>query len=97
MKVAPIALGLLVTASLASPVSPRGGLHLLDPAWNPQHINALPAEVRNALMHMCGDSQAEHLFASYSQNFRFLVLHFEHFRCAPMTSLEIEHRCGLRG
>ena len=93
MKVAPIALGLLVTASLASPVSPRGGLHLLDPAWNPQHINALPAEVRNALMHMCGDSQAEHLFASYSQNFRFLVLHFEHFRCGNRSALCTQSGC----
>ena len=70
MKVAPIALGLLVTVSLASPAFARGGLHLLDPAWNPQHINGLPAEVRSALTHMCGGSQAEHQFASYSQNLR---------------------------
>ena len=81
MKCTLIAIGLLATASLALPAFARGGLHLLDPAWNPQHISGLPAEVRNALAHMCRDSQAEHQFARYSQNLHILVLHFEHFRC----------------
>src|SRR5215813_2675668 len=81
MKLAPIASGLLAAASLASPAFARGALHLLDPAWNPEHIRGLPAEVRNALAHMCGDPQAEHQFASYSQGSRVLVLHFEHLRC----------------
>ena len=81
MKLAPIAIGLLATASLASPAFARGTLHLLDPAWNPEHIRSLPAELRNALAHMCRDSKAEHQFARYSQSLRILVLHFEHFRC----------------
>ena len=81
MKLAPIAIGLLATASLTSLAFARGTLHLLDPAWNPDHIRGLPAEVRNNLAHMCANSQAEHQFASYSQNSRVLVLHFEHFRC----------------
>ena len=82
MKLAPIAIGLLATASLTSLAFARGTVHLLDPAWNPEHIRSLPAEVRNALAHMCGDPQAEHQFASYSQGSRVLVLHFEHFRCS---------------
>src|SRR5262249_647933 len=81
MKLAPIAIGLLATASLASPAFARGALHLLDPAWNPEHIRNLPAEVRNALAHMCKDPQAGHQFASYSQGLRVIVLHFEHLRC----------------
>ena len=81
MKLAPIAVGLLATVSLASPAFARGVLLLLDPAWNPEHIRSLPAEVRNALTHMCRDPQAQHQFASYSQSSRALVLHFEHFRC----------------
>jgi hypothetical protein len=81
MKLAPIAIGLLATASLASPTFARGTLHRLDPAWNPEHIRGLPAEVRSALAHTCGDLQAGHQFASYSQGSRVLVLHFEHFRC----------------
>ena len=55
MKLAPIALGLLVTASLASPAFAGGGvLHLLHAARNPEHIRELPAEVRNALAHNHG-------------------------------------------
>ena len=81
MKGTLIAIGLLATASLAVPAFARGGLHLLDPVWNPRHISGLPAEVRNALAHMCRDLKAEHQFARYSQNLRNLVLHFEHLRC----------------
>ena len=82
MKFALIAVGLLATSiSQASPAFARGGVHLLDPPLNPQHINRLPAEVRNALAHMCRGAQAEHQFAAYSQNSQVLVLHFEYFRC----------------
>jgi len=37
----------------------RGGLHLIDSSLNPQHINGLPAEVRDAVAHMCRSAQAE--------------------------------------
>ena len=59
----------------------------------PQHISGLPAEVRNALAHMCGDSQAEHQFARYSQNLRILVLHFEHFRCGDARAICTQAGC----
>ena len=83
MKITLISVGLLATTiSQASPAFARsGGLHLLDPTLNSQHINGLPAEVRDAVAHMCRSAQAEHQFARYSQNLRVLVLHFEHFRC----------------
>jgi hypothetical protein len=93
MKLALIAIGLLATASLALPAFARGGLHLLDPAWNPQHISGLPAEVRNALAHRCRDSKSEHQFARYSQNLRILVLHFEHFRCGDRGPLCTQAGC----
>src|SRR5262249_20077724 len=51
MKLAPIAIGLLATASRTSPAFARGTLHLLDPAWNPEHIRSLPAEVICAETH----------------------------------------------
>jgi hypothetical protein len=91
MKSTLIAIGLLATASLALPAFARGGLHLLDPAWNPQHISGLPAEVRNALAHMCRDPQAEHQFARYFQDpclaFRntfavVMLMRFAHRRAA---------------
>jgi hypothetical protein len=88
-----IAIGFLATASLALPAFARGSLHLLDPAWNPQHISGLPAEVRNALARMCRDSRAEHQFARYSQNSRLLVLHFEHFRCGDARALCTQAGC----
>jgi len=82
MKITLISVGLLATTiSQASPAFARGGFHLLDPALNPQHINGLPAEVRDAVAHMCRSAQAEHQFARYSQNLQVLVLHFEHLRC----------------
>jgi hypothetical protein len=93
MKCTLIAIGLLATASLALPAFARGGLHLLDPAWNPQHISGLPAEVRNALTHMCRDSQAEHQFAGYFENLCILALHFEHFRCGDARALCTQAGC----
>jgi hypothetical protein len=82
MKLGLIAIGLFALAGQPSLAFARGGLHLLDPSLNPQHINGLPAEVRNALAHMCRGAQAQHQFAGYSQNLRTLVLHFEHLHCA---------------
>jgi hypothetical protein len=82
MKLALIAIGLFAITGQASLAFARGGLHLLDPSLNPQHINGLPAEVRNALAHMCRGAQAQHQFAGYSQNLRTLVLHFERLHCA---------------
>jgi hypothetical protein len=60
---------------------------------NPQHISGLPAEVRNALAHMCRDSKSEHQFARYTQNLRSLVLHFEHFRCGDRGALCTQAGC----
>ena len=87
MKLALIAIGLLTTISQVAPAFARGGgIHSEDP-WNPQHINGLPAEVRNALARMCGTARAQHQFAGYFQNSRVLVLHFEHFRCGDRRAL----------
>jgi hypothetical protein len=82
MKIALIAIGLFAITGQSSLAFARGALHLLDPPLNPQHINGLPAEVRNALARMCGGAQAQHPFAGYSQNSRTIVLHFEHLHCA---------------
>jgi hypothetical protein len=83
MKIALIAIGLFAITGQPSLAFARGGgLHLLDPPLNPQHVNGLPAEVRDALAHMCRGAQAQHPFAGYSQNSRTIVLHFEHLHCA---------------
>jgi hypothetical protein len=92
MKLALIAIGLLVTTGQTSLAFARGGVHPEDP-WNPQHINGLPAEVRNVLARMCGGSRAQHQFAGYFQNSRILVLHFEHFRCGDRGALCTQAGC----
>ena len=90
MKCTLIAIGLL---AIALPAFARGGLHLLDPAWNPQHISGLPAEIRSALANICRHSKAEHQFARYSENLRILVLHFEHLRCGDARALCTQAGC----
>ena len=54
--------------------------------WNPQHISGLPAEVRGALVRLCGGAiRAEHSFAGYFQG--TILLHFEHLRCGERGAL----------
>jgi hypothetical protein len=57
-----------------------GGMHSED-RYNPQHIQSLPPDVRNTIMHRCGTPRALHDFASYHDDLRRIVLHFEHFYC----------------
>jgi hypothetical protein len=94
MKLALIAIGLFATTGQTSLAHARGGgLHLLDPPLNPQHINGLPAEVRNAVAHTCRNVQAEHQFAGYSQNSQTLVLHFEHLHCGDHSAFCMQAGC----
>jgi hypothetical protein len=65
-----------------STAAARGGAGTADHPWNSEHINQLPAEVRGAVSHLCGPSlRAAHYFATYSENSRFLNLHFEYSHC----------------
>ncbi len=77
-----VAVGLLlILGSAAAPASARSGLPAESP-WNEQHIGGLPDEIRGALVRMCGASlKAQHYFALYSQDSRFITLHFEQARC----------------
>jgi hypothetical protein len=58
-----------------------------DDRWNPQHIDALPPEVRNAIApyaRICGGPlAAEHSFARSFQTgtVKLIGLHFEALRC----------------
>ena len=50
--------------------------------WNPQHVDSLPADIRNAVTRMCSQApKAERDLTSYFENSRRIVLHFQHFRC----------------
>ena len=53
-----------------------------DDSWNPEHIERLPPEVRNAVIRMCRDPpRAGHYFATYFDNSHLMKLHFEHLHC----------------
>jgi hypothetical protein len=60
----------------------RGGMFQSHDPWNPEHINQLPVEIRNAVKRICsGSSWATHNFATYFQNSHVIKLHFEKFQC----------------
>jgi hypothetical protein len=66
---------------LSNQSSAKGsGIHSED-RYNPQHIDSLPPEIRKAIFHMCSTPRALHPFASYFDNSKRIVLHFEHFYC----------------
>jgi hypothetical protein len=57
-----------------------------DPPWNPDHINRLPVEIRNAVLAMCpATPDAGHYFATNSRRDQ-INLHFEHFHCENARS-----------
>jgi hypothetical protein len=59
---------------------PAAAQKLQDPPWNPEHIDRLPPEVRNAVLARCATiPSAGHYFATYGPD--RLTLHFEHFHC----------------
>jgi hypothetical protein len=83
-----IAAGMLLSLiGQLSPAIARGSAGTGDHPWNPEHINQLPAEVRKNISHLCGPSlRAAHYFATYSENSRFLNLHFEHSQCQKVCT-----------
>jgi hypothetical protein len=62
-------------------LSAKGGNYHMEDRYNPQHIDSLPPEVRNSILHRCAEPKALHPFAGYSQDLKRIVLHFEHFVC----------------
>jgi hypothetical protein len=88
------AITVAVFLSLTSSAFARGGGPAAEDRWNPEHVSGLPAEIRNAVIRMCGQSaKAEHAFTSYFENSRRIVLHFEHFRCDGRGALCTQAGC----
>jgi hypothetical protein len=59
------------------PLSAKGGNYHTEDRYNPQHISSLPPEIRNSILHRCNEPKALHPFASYSDDSKRIVLHFE--------------------
>jgi hypothetical protein len=66
--------------------SAKGGNFHTEDRYNPQHIESLPAEIRNAISRKCSSPRALHPFARYSNDSGQIVLHFEHFSCGSEGS-----------
>ena len=82
-RLAPIAAGILLLLPGSQPPSfARGSQVVHDDPWNPEHIDRLPPEVRDAIIRMCGDPpRAGHYFATYFDHSRLMKLHFEDLHC----------------
>jgi hypothetical protein len=87
-----LSVALLVGCGLIS-AQARGGRIQSDDRGNPQHLNSLPAEIRNAIApyaRVCGGPlAAEHSFARYFQsgNAKLVGLHFEQLRCGNRAAV----------
>jgi hypothetical protein len=78
-----IAAGIVLLLLCNQPIAfARGGQVGHDDPWNPEHVERLPPEVRNAVIRMCRDPpRAGHYFATYIDNSRLMKPHFEHLLC----------------
>jgi hypothetical protein len=45
----------------------------MEDRYNPQHIDMLPAEVRNSILHRCHEPKALHSFAGYFDDSKRIV------------------------
>jgi hypothetical protein len=59
-----------------------GGFGRSEDRDNPDHIESLPPEIRDAVIHQCITPRALHPFAHYTDNLQTVVLHYEHFYCS---------------
>ena len=83
-----IAAGIVLLLPCNQPLAfARGSQVGHDDPWNPEHIERLPPEVRNAVIRMCRDPpRAGHYFATYFDNSHVIKLHFEHLHCVQQAT-----------
>jgi hypothetical protein len=62
-------------------LSAKGGSFHAEDRYNPQHIEALPSEIRDSILRQCRDPRALHSFAGYSDGLQRITLHYEHLIC----------------
>jgi hypothetical protein len=63
---------LIVLLSTCDQSSAKGGSYHMEDRYNPQHIESLPSEVRNSILHGCAEPKALHPFASYFDKSKLL-------------------------
>jgi hypothetical protein len=72
---------LLISAQLLA----KGGNMRSEDRYDPQHVENLPPEIRDAVVRQCDTPRALHPFAHYTDNLQTLVLHYEHLYCSIGT------------
>jgi hypothetical protein len=70
---------ILILSLTNGPAFARGNQVAHDDPANYERIERLPPEVRNAVIHMCGDPRAGHYFATYFD--KLIRLHFDQLYC----------------
>ena len=76
------ALLLCIAVSLTCPpLFAKGGPMHLEDRYNPQHIDNLPQEIRDAVVGKCREPRALHDFAVYKDGTSQILLHYEHLLC----------------
>ena len=61
---------LMVILLTCAQSSAKGGNYHTEDRYNPQHIDNLPPEIRNSILHRCSTPKALHPFAGYFDNFK---------------------------
>ena len=65
-----------------------------DDPWNPQHIDALPPDIRHFIAAICkGPAKAQHDFATYSPTERRWRINLEYLRCDGLRDFRRKDQC----
>jgi hypothetical protein len=71
----------LMTLTLQSFDGLAKGTFRFEDRYNPEHIESLPLEIRQAVASKCPEPRALHDFAKYREGTAQIVLHYEHLLC----------------
>jgi hypothetical protein len=74
----------------------NGGSYRSEDRYDPDHIESLPSEILDALIHRCGTPNALHEFAGYTGNLQKVVLHFEHLYCSTGGPFAVRPDAGIK-
>jgi hypothetical protein len=86
-----LGLGLLLSSVITA--NSRGGGTKDDP-WNPDHIEGLPAEIRQYIATVCkGPPAAQHDFATYAPQEKRWRINLEYLRCNGLESHRHGNQC----
>jgi hypothetical protein len=85
---------LMVCSLLLASELPAASQQPKDDPWNPQHIDALPPDIRHYIAAICkGPAKAQHDFATYSPTERRWRINLEYLGCDGLRDFRRGHQC----